>query len=136
MGKILEYKINRFDGGISNDVRNKSSNQCAMIKHFDIFSHPYKISPMYSSTAMNTIGSVSTAAMEYNIQDFQPLSTNSQYLYGIGVNGSGSNVPTVLSWYLSDNKWTVKATAVATAILKRNTFIEWQGDFYFLTDNT
>ncbi len=45
MGKIKEITINRFDGGISNDKRSKSSNKFAMARHFDTFTYPHKLVP-------------------------------------------------------------------------------------------
>ena len=49
MGKIFEVKINRFDGGVSDDPREPLFNMGSLIKHFDVFSNPFKLIPYRSS---------------------------------------------------------------------------------------
>lgn len=55
---------NRFDGGIASDVREASSNTCALAKHFDIYSKPNRLTPYRDmedeagTIALHRIGSV------------------------------------------------------------------------------
>ncbi len=54
MGKIIETKINRFDGGILKDLRENSANGFAITKHFDTFSNKHKLTPYRSYEANET----------------------------------------------------------------------------------
>ena len=51
MGKIT-IKIDRFDGGISSDLRSKTSNKYSITKHFDTFSYPHRLVPRQKSAAI------------------------------------------------------------------------------------
>lgn len=53
MGKILTTKIDRFDGGMANDVRSKESNKARLIKHFDALSFPHRLVPHRESETGN-----------------------------------------------------------------------------------
>ena len=37
---IIETNITRFDGGVSRDIRDETSNGFSITKNFDIFSNP------------------------------------------------------------------------------------------------
>lgn len=49
MGKIIETKIDRFDGGIENDSRDPKENTCRVVSNFDVFTNPRKMTPYRSS---------------------------------------------------------------------------------------
>ena len=49
MGKIINEKINRFDGGMVNDPRSSASNVARVVTNFDTLSTPQKLIP-YRST--------------------------------------------------------------------------------------
>ena len=78
MGKIYTQIINRFDGGLSEDKRVKSSNKFSLTKHFDAFTYPHKLVP-YRSTEANE-------DKTFNIVKFlyAPYVTG-HALYGLGV---------------------------------------------------
>src|SRR3990167_780863 len=85
--KILEQKISRFSGGISDDIRVPISDSASLLKHFDCFSNPYRLTP-YRSTEADTATNVSaTDAKQYDIRHFT-LGSDGK-LYGLGVNASG-----------------------------------------------
>jgi len=74
MGKVIKNKITRFSGGISHDVRSSDTRQASMIKHFDVFTNPSKLTP-YIDTEANETKSL-------DIVKF--IQVNSQ-MYGFGV---------------------------------------------------
>src|SRR3990167_7875256 len=131
MGKILENRISRFDGGISNDPREATPNKGSLIKHFDIFSNPFRLTP-FRSTEADTGTSVSSTDLEqYRVQDFQ-LGLDGK-LYGLG-RAAGSAVPKVFSKAdPTTGNWTIEATAQGTGALIRGCFIEWQSKWYMFS---
>ena len=137
MGKIHKLKINRFDEGISDDPREPISerNAASLIKHFDCFSNPFKLTPYRSTESDHATNVSSTDAKQYDIRDFQLGSDGA--LFGLGKNGSGypkvlkKTDPTTGNWLASDG--TNAATAIGEGTTARipGCFIEWQGYFIF-----
>src|SRR3990167_6687379 len=134
MGKILENRISRFDGGISNDPREATPNKGSLIKHFDIFSNPFRLTP-FRSTEADTSTSVSSTDLEqYRVQDYQ-LGLDGK-LYGLG-RAAGSAVPKVFSKAdPTTGNWTIEATAQGTGALIRGCFIEWQSAWWMFSGTT
>ena len=134
MGRIVEEKITRFDGGIADDPREPASNAGSLIKHFNIFSNPFKLTP-YRSTEADTETSVSSTDLEnYRVQDFQ-LGLDGK-LYGLG-RASGSAVPKVFSKANPiSGLWTAETTAQGTGALIRGCFIEWQSKWWMFSGTT
>lgn len=133
MAKIYEVKINRFDGGISDDPREPISNVGSLIKHFDIFSNPYKLIPYRSSEADENDGVTSDGMKTYNVRHFT-LGSNGT-LYGLGANASGQ--PKVVSKATpASGNWTLPATAEGNAARILGAFIEWQSSWYFFQGTT
>src|SRR3990167_8048154 len=136
MGKILPpIIINRFDGGISDDPRQPIANMGAMVKHFNIFDNPFKLTP-YRSTEADTATNVSsTDAKTYDIRNFQ-LGSNGQ-LYGLGKNANGypkvlkKTDPTTGNWLSSNGGNAATAEGEGTAARIVGCFIEWQSAFWF-----
>jgi hypothetical protein len=56
MGKIIETKITRFDKGITNIVRHPDTAYSHMVRHFDILTEPFKLSPFYGNVADGSTG--------------------------------------------------------------------------------
>ncbi len=120
-------QIANFSQGISDDVR--SSRGWAMIKHFEIFSNPQRLTPFRSSEADHATNAGATGAKTFNIQDFQHATTG--LLYGLGVNGSGfpkvlrKADPTTGNWLASDGSNAATAIGEGNATAIRGSFIEW-----------
>lgn len=128
MGRTFVQTIKRFDGGIADDPRQPLSNLAAMVKHFDIFSNPYKMSPYRSTEADTNDGSSSTGMKQYDVRHFT-LGTNGK-LYGLGKNGSSQ--PKVVSKATpASGNWTLEATAEGNAARIVGAFIEWQNAWWF-----
>lgn len=103
----MEQKINRFDGGITNNTRNPDMTTSRVVTNFDIFTNPYKLTPYKNSESGDSAASTSKK------QNFAiALRTGTTYrLYGLGV-VSGTERAEVLmkdlttsSSDLSDDLW-------------------------------
>lgn len=140
MGKIIETKISNFAGGISDDLREPSAAGCGMVKHFDIFSNPNKLTP-YRSTEADTATNVSsTDAEQYDIKDFQ-LGSDGK-LYGLGKEATGypkvlkKANPTTGNWLSSGGGNASTAEGEGNAARVSGAFIEWQSAFWFFQGTT
>ena len=128
MGLFLEEKITRFDGGISDDPRDPRRNVGSLVKHFDIFSNPYKLIPYRSSEADENDGSTSDGMKQYDVRHFR-LGLDGK-VYGYGENASGR--PKIVSKATpASGNWTLEATAEGNAARILGAFGEWQSNWYF-----
>lgn len=136
---MADYKldITRFDEGISDDPREPilERNAASLIKHFDCFSNPYKLTPYRSTEADHADASGATGAKQYDIYHFQLSSAG--LLWGLGKNASGypkvlrKADPTTGNWLASDGSAAATAIGEGNAARITGCFIEWQGSFYF-----
>ena len=135
MGKIIPTKVVRWDGGQSDDPRAPVLNQGSLLKHFDCFSNPFKLTPYRSPEADHATNVSATDAKQYDIRDFQ-LGSDGE-LYGLGKNGSGypkvlkKTDPTTGNWLASDESNAATAIGEGNAARINGCFIEWQGSFWF-----
>jgi len=126
--QTLLQKITRFDGGMSDDPRQPVNNAGALVKHFDVFSNPFKLTPYRSTTSDMNDGSSATGMKTYDVRHIQ-LGSNGK-VYGLGKNGSG--YPKVVSKTSpTAANWTLEATAEGNAARILGAFIEWQGAWWF-----
>ncbi len=118
---------------MSDDPRQPVSNAGSLIKHFDVFSNPYKLSPYRSTEADENDGSTADGMKQYDVRHFT-LGSNGK-LYGLGKNASGQ--PKVVSKTdPTTGNWTLEATAEGNAARILGCFIEWQGAFWFFQGTT
>lgn len=132
MARKVNRLINRFDGGITDDIRNTSDlSKCAHVAHFDIYSNPYRLQPMPGYVAdQDTVSGGADDLQNYNIKGFYYQDT----LYAVGTksNGTGSKVfqkatPTTASW-------TASTGGEGTYLVRDYTFVT--GDFpMYMTTN-
>jgi len=107
----------------------------SLIKHFDTFSDPHKLTPYRSAEADHVTNVSATDAKQYDIRDFQ-LGSDGE-LYGLGKNGSGypkvlkKTDPTTGNWLASDETNAATAIGEGNAARISGCFIEWQGSFWF-----
>lgn len=59
MGTIIQTKINRFDGGITNNSRDSRESVARVVSNFDVFSNPRKMTPYRSSESGDSSASTS-----------------------------------------------------------------------------
>src|SRR3990167_6085464 len=108
MGTIIETKINRFDGGITNDPRNPVGNVARIVSNFDVITSPNKMTPYRSSESGDD---APTTSIKRNFAI--ALRTGTTYsLYALGVvSGAATaevlykNLTTGAATYLDDNAW-------------------------------
>ncbi len=83
--KIIQTIIDRFDGGISEDKRSKTSSKYSLTKHFDALTYPHKLVPYYTTTNVETKSQL--------IKDFvfAPRSASTYRLFGHGTTIGGVN---------------------------------------------
>lgn len=135
MGQLVPKFILQFDGGQSNDPREPAPTASTLVRHFDIYSYPYKLFP-YRSTKTDTATNISsTDAKQYDIRNFQ-LCSNGK-IFGLGKNASGypkvllKTDPTQGNWLASDGSNAATAIGEGNAARISGCFIEWQGAFWF-----
>jgi len=100
MGKILETIINKFDGGMARDPRDKREDVCNIIQHFDNYSYPSKLLPHRD---FEVDGSPESIFDGYRITQFTEVNN---VLYGVGQVSAADNHtqlykrsdPTALNW--------------------------------------
>ena len=118
---IKEITIERFDGGISDDIRQNTSNSFALSQHFDIFS-PNKLKPYRGHV---DDGIVDTEG----IQNFLYYGSK---MYGYG-NLSAANERTKIFEKTNppNSAWTASTTAEAsTGARNTKAFVEYKGYIY------
>ena len=132
MGLIKEQKINKFDGGLSDDIREPRSNVCANVKHFDVFSNPYRLTPYRSMEAESSTVSVADLKT-YDLLHF--LLARSGKMYALGKDGSG--FPQILQKTdPTTGNWSLPSTSTGNAARIKGFFIEWASALWFLQGTT
>lgn len=130
MGKIFTTTIGRFDGGISTDEREPSSNKCNLVKHFDIFNSPYKLVPHRDTEADEHDGIGATGMKARDA--YHPTLGLDGKLYALCANGSGYAEICSKANPTTGN-WAVEATSASSAARVTGAFIEWQSNWYMFT---
>lgn len=124
MSKPIEIKVNRFDGGISDDSRKPSTNEFQISKHFDIFSSPYRLTPYRSFETDTNDGSTSTGMKQYAVQDFFYASASAK-LYGLGKNASGKT-KVVYKADATTGNWTLPSSSEGDGTVLNGCFFEYK----------
>jgi hypothetical protein len=88
MANIRTEQITDFSGGIADDIRQQTTSQFSLSKHFDIFSNPKRLIPYRRFEADTNDGLTSTGMKQYLLTDFLISSYNGA-LYGLGKKASG-----------------------------------------------
>ena len=71
MARKRTYNINRFDGGITDDIRSNDLSKCAHVSHFDIYCDRNRLIPMPSFTAdQDTVSGGADDLQNYNVKAF------------------------------------------------------------------
>lgn len=130
--------VQRFDGGIADDTREQASNKVAIVKHFDIYSNPFRLSPHASTEAATTVGADATGLKQYDVRKFQYASDGN--LYGLGIQpGATTRTKILKNADATAETWTAPATAESglnNSAAWRDCFIEWQGAFWMFGGTT
>lgn len=103
MAKPILYNHNRFDGGMTDDIRNTSDlSKCAYVSHFDIYRDATQLFVMPGYIDDMHDGSTATGMKQYSIRAFRYYS-GGLYAVGTKANGTGSKLftkvtPDTVSW--------------------------------------
>lgn len=116
-------EINNFNGGVSDDVRQNTTNKFSISRHFDIFTNPNSLTPYRSSEADTHDGSSATGMKQYRIKNF--LLGSDGRLYGLGKQASLSKPKIFYKTDPTSGNWTLPATAEGSGALIYDSFIEW-----------
>jgi hypothetical protein len=123
MSKISEIKIANFSGGVSDDPRENNASKFQVVRHFDVFSNPTRLTPYRSLE--NDAQNVSANDMKtYNVQDFV-YASGSAKLYGLGQNGSG-NTKIVSKADATTGNWTLDASSEGDGAVKYGCLVEYK----------
>ena len=142
MGKIIETKIDRFDGGITNDPRNPAGNVARVVSNFDVITSPKKMTPYRSSESGD---SAPTTSIKRNF--CVALRTGTTYsLYALGVQVAQAvraevlfkNLTTGAATDLDDSGWDNVGTYQASSgVVSFNLFTYYRrdGHIFFADSN-
>lgn len=124
MYKPLELKINSFYGGLSDDKRKSSSSEFSISKHFDIFSHPNRLTPYRNLAADTNDGSSSTGMKQYYVKDFLYPSASGK-LYGLGQTAGGLTEIFQKADATTGN-WSVPTSSTGNGVVQNGCFVEYK----------
>lgn len=133
MSRKIPYNINRFDGGITTDIRNTSDlSKCAHVSHFDIYRDKNRLIPLPGYVDDMNDGSTSTGMQTYNIKAF----TYDGALYAVGLKSNGTGSKLWKKDAPTDASWTAVSSGEGTYDLSDYTFLRKVGSrYWFLTEN-
>ena len=124
MSKIKEIKINNFSGGISDDPRESTASRFQLVKHFDCFSNPTRLTP-YRSLETDTETSVSAIDLkQYIVKDFVYSSTSTK-LYGLGKTSTGFT-KIVQKADATSGMWTLPTSSEGNGAVQNGCFVEYK----------
>ena len=85
-----EITIDRFDGGIAEDKRTKSSNKYSITKHFDAFTYPHKLVP-YPKTQALANEDKTMDIVKFLYAPYSSGALRAYRLYGFGQKATGES---------------------------------------------
>jgi hypothetical protein len=91
MAKSISYNINRFDGGMSDDIRSHDLSKCAYVSHFDIYCDKHRLIPFPGYTADQAISGDVDGLQTYGIVNFV-WNNGTFYALGTKSDGTGSKI--------------------------------------------
>lgn len=114
MGKIFTTKINRFDGGMKNDVRDKNENGARLVKNFNIQKFPHRLQPRLSTENGNNDPT----------REIKNFLFAGNKIWGLGIDGSGKTA-IYNKTNTGDNTWTDGSNNTGTLAPNNNVFIQY-----------
>lgn len=134
MGKIYEKIITRFDGGITNDPREKDFRFARLVRNFDAHSYSNKLVPFFASSD----GDASSATNKMQNFVVAKYAANDYRIFGLGVSGTKAKV--FVNDSLISTSWTglTKGTASSQTAVDFELFIYYAktGRIYGAADGT
>lgn len=129
MGKVIEEKIIRFDGGMENDIRVDNSSAFAFSKNFDTLSFPNKIIPNRSYEEGNDTVARKIANFTYY----------NGKLWGLGEQTTPKRAQIFYKDTFTDGTWSTTSNnviPVTVASILYDTFVQYKGNIYGFGLNT
>lgn len=133
MSRTIKYNINRFDGGITHDIRNTTDlSKCAHVSHFDIYTDKNRLIPMPGYVNDMNDGSTATGMQQYAVRAFD---ASNGVIYAIGMKSSGTGSKIFSKATPTTSAWT--ALAEGTNDLSDATFLKTanSGRTWFVTED-
>jgi len=124
MSKTVSIKAERFDGGVSDDIRLNRSNEFQIAKHFDIYSNPRRLTPYRSLETDTNDGSTATGMKQYYVRDFVYASASAK-LYGLGQTGAGLT-KIVYKADATTGNWTLPSSSEGNGAVLNGCFVEYK----------
>ncbi len=122
--KPLEIKVNKFYGGISDDIRKTTDTEFSITQHFDVFSNPQRLTPYRSLEADTTTTVSSTDLKQYLVRDFV-YASGSTKLYGLGQTGAGLT-KIVYKADATTGLWTKPTSSEGNGAVRNGCFFEYK----------
>lgn len=123
--------VNRFDGGMADDIRQQVANRCAFSSDYDIFSNPYRLTPNFALITDETIGGDTDALRDYGVRRF--LLASDGDVYALGEKSGADQFPQLL--YKAsppDGAWALVSNGADTeGVYSPHVFIEYQQNLIF-----
>jgi len=104
MSRKRVYNINRFDGGMTNDVRNLTDlSKCAFVSHFDIYGEPYSMKVMPGFIADQDYEGTPDGLQQFDVRAFYYTDDGRLLAVGNKSNSTGTHFaykddPTDAEW--------------------------------------
>src|SRR3990167_4283973 len=127
MGKIIETKFSRFDGGMTNILRSKNTSLARFVKNFDILSDPTRMAPY---RAFTTIGFDYGAATTIKLSKMLVAKNDgatTPLLYALGVDTSGTLTRVFQRALTPTANWDVAGSNFGTEVPDERCFVEHRG---------
>lgn len=132
--KILTIKLNKWYGGISDDVREQNPDVFAISYHMNIFGSPVKVSPYKSNITNDTVASTSSDMTQFYTRNFA-VSQDTGYLYALGRLSTASDKGRILvktDPVGNGTNWAISASSsqATNGVYFRNTFLPYKSYLY------
>lgn len=126
MGKIYTKKINRYDGGMTSEIRSKSANKFAMARHFDVFTYPHKLVPRFSADSKETGSDFTSLATKPFKFFFDAGISAVKYLFGLAK--VSDNKACVVYWDNDLVEWVAPTNGLSgSGEVNDNVFFNYNG---------
>ncbi len=137
MGKIYTQTINRFDGGISNDLRvlentiTYSANKYGLLRNFDPFTYAHKLVPR-GAVVDTDIDGLDLEIFRIFRLNYCYSDATHYYLFAIGKQ-TANDYAIVLYWDTATSLW-VSAALSSAGFPDEDTFFYYKDYLYWFTD--
>lgn len=131
MGKIVETKINRWDGGMTNILRSKNTSFARFVKNFDLLSDPTRLAPYRDFTASIFESGLTAATIKLSkMLIAKNDGATSPLLYALGVNASDGFTQIFQRDLTPTDVWDIAGATHGTEVPDERCFVEYRGRLF------